>query len=308
MTQNSLDVADSASQQEATMIKPHQQSNDELILFIRPSRGWSAIDLKEIWHFRELIYFLIWRDVKVRYKQTALGAAWAIIQPFLTMVVFTIFFGKLAKVPSDNVPYPIFSYTGLLPWGLFVKALSDAGHSLVSHRAMITKIYFPRLVIPFASVLSGVVDFGLAFIVLIGIMIYYQYAPGSTYQISITPMILTLPLFLILALITALGVGLWLSALNVIYRDINYIIPFLTQFWLFITPIAYPSSMIPKKWQLLYAINPMTGVVEGFRWALLGTKTAPGPMLAVSTTIALVILVTGLFYFQRMERTFADTV
>ncbi len=308
MTQDSLSKANRSSLQETTILESNQQSEDELVLFIRPTRGWSAINLKEIWHFRELIYFLIWRDIKVRYKQTALGAAWAIIQPFLTMVVFTVFFGKLAKVPSDNVPYPIFSYTGLLPWGLFVKALSDAGHSLVSHRAMITKIYFPRLVIPFASVLSGIVDFGLAFLVLIGIMIYYNYAPGSTYHISITLSILTLPLFLILALITALGVGLWLSALNVIYRDIGYIIPFLTQFWLFITPIAYPTSMVPTKWQLLYAINPMTGVVEGFRWALLGTGTAPGPMLAVSTTISLLTLITGLFYFSRMERTFADTV
>ncbi len=308
MSNTSLSEVDRTSQQESTITEPVLQNDDELVLFIRPSRGWFTINIKEIWHFRELIYFLIWRDIKVRYKQTALGAAWAILQPFLTMVVFTIFFGKLAKVPSDNVPYPIFSYTGLLPWGLFVKALSETGHSLVSHRAMITKIYFPRLVIPIASVLSGVVDFGLAFFVLIGIMIYYNYAPGSTYQISLTATVLTLPLFLILALITALGVGLWLSALNVIYRDINYIIPFLTQFWLFITPIAYPSSMVPQKWQLLYAINPMTGVVEGFRWALLGTETAPGPILAVSTTIALVILITGLIYFSRMERTFADTV
>ena len=308
MTQTSPSEADRASQQDSAIFKPHQPLADETVLLIRPSRGWSTIDLKELWHFRELVYFLIWRDIKVRYKQTALGATWAIIQPFLTMVVFTIFFGKLAKIPSDNVPYPIFSYTGLLPWGLFVKALTDTGHSLVAHRAMITKIYFPRLVIPFASVLSGVVDFGLAFIVLIGMMIYYNNVPGSTYQISLTPAVLTLPLFLILALVTALGVGLWLSALNVIYRDINYILPFLTQFWLFITPIAYPSSMIPKKWQLLYAINPMTGVVEGFRWALLGTKIAPGPMLMVSTTISLVILITGLFYFRRMERTFADSV
>jgi len=308
MTQTSLSEVDHASQPEAVLTNAHEQLTDELVLFIRPSRGWTAINLKEIWNFRELIFFLIWRDIKVRYKQTVLGATWAIIQPFLTMVVFTIFFGKLAKVPSDNIPYPIFSYSGLLPWGLFVKGLADAGHSLISHRAMITKIYFPRLVIPFSSVLSGIVDFGLAFIVLIGIMIYYQFIPGSTYQINLTPALLALPLFIILALITALGVGLWLSALNVIYRDINYILPFLTQFWLFITPIAYPSSMIPEKWQLLYAINPMTGVVEGFRWALLGTETAPGPMLAVSTTISLIILITGLFYFRRMERTFADSV
>ena len=304
LTENSSQPeAERSSQLKAVTSKPQ-----EIVLFIRPSRGWSAINLKELWYFRELIYFLIWRDIKVRYKQTALGAAWAILQPFLTMVVFTIFFGRLAKVPSDNVPYPIFSYTGLLPWGLFTKALTDAGRSLVSHRAMITKIYFPRLVIPLASVLSGVVDFALAFIVLVGMMIYYNSIPESNYRIILTPSLLTVPLFLILALITALGVGLWLSALNVIYRDINYILPFLTQFWLFVTPIAYPSSMIPEKWQLLYAINPMTGVVEGFRWALLGTETAPGSMLIVSATIAVTILITGLFYFRRMERTFADTV
>ncbi len=281
---------------------------EEEVLFIKPSRGWAALNLVELWRYRELIYFLIWRDIKVRYKQTVLGAAWAIIQPFFTMIVFTIFFGKLAKVPSDNVPYPIFSYTALLPWGMFTKALTDAGRSLISNRTMITKVYFPRLAIPFASVLSGVVDFGIAFIVLLGMMIYYNTLPGSTYHVNLTGNILLLPLFILLALITALGVGLWLSALNVIYRDINYIIPFLTQFWLFITPIAYPSSMIPERWRLIYALNPMTGVVEGFRWVLLGTETAPGPMLAVSTTISLLILITGLFYFRRMERTFADTV
>ncbi len=285
-----------------------QTKTQEEVLYLKPSSGWTAINLVEIWRYRELIYFLIWRDIKVRYKQTMLGAAWAIIQPFFTMVVFTIFFGRLAKVPSDNVPYPIFSYTALLPWGMFTKALSDAGRSMISHRAMITKVYFPRLVIPMSSVLSGVVDFAIAFVVLIGMMIYYNTMPGSEYQIHITGAIWLLPLFLLLALVTALGVGLWLSALNVIYRDINYIIPFLTQFWLFITPIAYPSSLIPERWRLIYALNPMTGVVEGFRWALLGTETAPGPMLAVSTTIALIVLITGLFYFRRMERTFADKV
>jgi lipopolysaccharide transport system permease protein len=255
-----------------------------------------------------LIYFLIWRDIKVRYKQTALGAAWAIIQPFFTMVVFTIFFGRLAKVPSDNVPYPIFSYTALLPWGLFTKALSDAGRSMIANRAMITKVYFPRLSIPLASVLSGLVDFSIAFIVLVGMMAYYHYTPGNDFQFTLTAATLTLPLFLLLALGTALGVGLWLSALNVLYRDINYILPFLTQFWLFVTPIAYPASMIPERWQLLYAINPMTGVVEGFRWALLGTTSAPGPMVLVSTIISVIVLVSGLFYFRRMERTFADMV
>ncbi len=280
----------------------------EEILILRPSRGWSALNLIELWRYRELIYFLIWRDIKVRYKQTILGAAWAIIQPFFTMVVFTIFFGKLAKVPSDNVPYPIFSYTALLPWGLFTKALSDAGRSLISHRAMITKVYFPRLVIPIASVVSGVVDFAIAFTVLVGMMVYYQVIPSGGYQFTLSGNVLTLPLFLLLALITALGVGLWLSALNVLYRDINYIIPFLTQFWLFVTPIAYPSSMIPQKWQLLYALNPMTGVVEGFRWALLGTESTPGPMFLVSSCIAVVVLISGLYYFRRMERTFADMV
>jgi lipopolysaccharide transport system permease protein len=284
------------------------QPAPEEVIILRPSRGWSALNLGDLWRYRELVYFMIWRDIKVRYKQTALGAAWAIIQPFFTMVVFTLFFGKLAKVPSDNVPYPIFSYAGLLPWGLFTKALSDAGHSMISNRSMITKIYFPRLVIPIASVLAGVVDFAIAILVLFGMMIYYNALPNGTYHVVPTAAVWTMPLFLLLALVTALGVGLWLSALNVMYRDINYILPFITQFWLFITPIAYPSSMIPEKWRLLYALNPMTGVVEGFRWALLGTDTAPGPMLAVSSTIAVLVLISGLFYFRRMERTFADQI
>lgn len=278
------------------------------VLLLRPTQGWSALNLGDLWRYRELIYFLIWRDIKVRYKQTVLGASWAIIQPFVTMIVFTIFFGGLAKMPSDNIPYPIFSYTGLLPWGLFTKAIGDAGRSMITNRSMITKVYFPRLSIPLASVLSGLVDFGLAFIVLIGMIVVYNYVPELDYQVHITPAILTLPLFILLALVTSLGVGLWLSALNVQYRDINYIIPFLTQFWLFITPIAYPSSLIPEQWQLLYALNPMAGVVEGFRWALLGVETAPGPMLAVSSTISVILLVSGLFYFRRMERTFADQI
>jgi lipopolysaccharide transport system permease protein len=280
----------------------------EEVLILRPSRGWSALNLGDLWRYRELIYFLIWRDVKVRYKQTALGASWAILQPFITMVVFTLLFGRLAKMPSDGIPYPLFSYTGLLPWGLFTKAIGDAGRSMVTNRSMITKVYFPRLSIPLASVLAGLVDFALAFLVLIGMMIFYNYVPALQYQVVITPAILTLPLFLLLALVTSLGVGLWLSALNVQYRDVNYILPFLTQFWLFITPIAYPASMIPEKWQMLYSLNPMTGVVEGFRWALLGVKEAPSPMIAVSSTIAVVLLITGLFYFRRMERTFADEI
>jgi len=280
----------------------------EEILVLRPARGWSALNLADLWRYRELIYFLIWRDVKVRYKQTVLGASWAIIQPFVTMVVFTVLFGNLAKMPSDGIPYPLFSYTGLLPWGLFTKAISDAGRSMIANRSMITKVYFPRLSIPLASVLSGLVDFGLAFIVLIGMILYYNYSPNQDYQVVITPSILTLPLFLLLALITSLGVGLWLSALNVLYRDINYIIPFLTQFWLFITPIAYSASMIPEKWQLLYALNPMAGVVEGFRWALLGAGSAPSPMIAVSASIAVILMISGLYYFRRMERNFADEI
>ena len=275
------------------------KSTDEVII-LRPSRGWGSLNLGDLWQYRELIYFLTWRDIKVRYKQTALGAAWAILQPFLSMVVFTIFFGGLLKVSSDNVPYPIFSYTALLPWGVFSKALTDAGRSLVINRNMITKVYFPRLVVPLASVLSGVVDFLIAFVVLLGMMVYFHVTPSSA--------VWALPFLLILALITALGVGLWLSALNVIYRDVGYVLPFLTQFWFYITPVVYSSTEVPDKWRLIYALNPMTGVVEGFRWALLNTESAPGPMVAVSAAIAVVILITGMFYFRRMERTFADMV
>jgi lipopolysaccharide transport system permease protein len=275
------------------------KARDEIII-LRPSHGWGSLNLGDLWNYRELIYFLTWRDLKVRYKQTALGAAWAILQPVLSMVVFTIFFGGLLNVSSDNVPYPIFSYTALLPWGVFSKALNDAGRSLVTNRAMITKVYFPRLVIPLSSVLAGVVDFLFAFVVLLGMMWYFKTIP--------TAAVWTLPFLLLLSLITALGVGLWLSALNVIYRDIGYIIPFLTQLWFYITPIVYSSSEVPEKWRLVYALNPMTGVVEGFRWALLDSGTSPGPMVAVSAVIAILILVTGIFYFRRMERTFADMV
>ena len=269
-------------------------------LRIAPSKGWVSLKLKELWEYRELLYFLIWRDLKVRYKQTALGAAWAIIQPFFTMVVFSLFFGKLAKVPSDGVPYPIFSFTALVPWTFFANGLTQSSNSLVGSANLITKVYFPRLTIPIASVLSGIVDFALAFVVLLGMMLYYGIVP--------TVNVLLLPLFLLLALIASLGVGLWLSALNVEYRDVRYVVPFITQFWLFVTPIAYPSSLLREPWRTIYGLNPMVGVVEGFRWALLGTKTAPGPLIAVSSIAALVILVTGAFYFRRMEKTFADIV
>lgn len=282
--------------------------SQEEIIFIRPARGWSALNLKELWRFRELIYFLIWRDVKVRYKQTVLGILWAVLQPVLTMVVFNFIFGRLADVPTGGIPYPIFSFTGLLPWGLFSKAIGDAGRSLIQNRSMITKVYFPRLVIPMASVLSGLVDFGIAFLVLLSIMAYYNFAPASDYHIYISWRWLTLPLFLLLAIITSLAVGLWLSALNVIYRDVNYVIPFLTQFWLFLTPVGYPVQIFSKPVQFLISLNPMTGVVEGFRWALLGTDKGPTGLLAVSVSISLVALVGGLYYFRRMERTFADEI
>ncbi|HNY99736.1 MAG TPA: ABC transporter permease [Anaerolineaceae bacterium] len=271
-------------------------------IILRPSRGFSFLDFRELWIYRELVYFLTWRSLKVRYKQTVLGAVWAVLEPFLTMVVFTIFFGNLAKVGSDNIPYPIWSYAGLLPWGLFSKALSDASRSLVANSHMITKIYFPRIILPLSSILAGLVDFAIAFVVLIGMMLFYKQFPTSA--------VWTLPLFLLLAMITALGVALWLSALNVKYRDVGYILPFLTQFWLFITPVVYPSSQIPEQWRLIYGLNPMTGVVEGFRWALLGINPQPTffPMLAVSAAMAIVVLFTGILYFRRMERGFADMV
>lgn len=274
---------------------------DSSVVIIEPPKRFAALNLGDLWLYRELIYFMTWRDLKVRYKQTVLGVLWAVIKPFMTMVVFSIFFGGLAKVPSDGVPYPIFAFTALLPWELFVTALQQASRSLVVNSNMITKVYFPRIILPISSILGGVVDFFIAFLVLIAMMVYYGLKPTAN--------VWALPLFLLLAFITALGVGLWLSALNVLYRDIGYITPFLTQFWLFITPIVYPASMVPEKWKLLYAINPMTGVVEGFRWALLGTQaSAPSNMLLISSLIAVALLISGMFYFRRMERTFADMV
>jgi lipopolysaccharide transport system permease protein len=267
---------------------------------IQPSKGWVPLKLHELWEYRELIYFLIWRDVKVRYKQTVLGAAWAIIQPFFTMVVFSLFFGQLAKIPSDGVPYPIFSYAALVPWTFFANGLSQAPNKLVGSANLIKKVYFPRLAIPVSAVLSGTVDFILAFFILLGMMLYYDIIP--------TVNTLWLPLFVLLALVTSLGVGLWLSAMNVQFRDVQSVVPFLTQFWLFATPIAYPSSLLREPWRTLYSLNPMVGVVEGFRWALLGTITAPQLIIIVSALIALVLLIGGVFYFRRMEKTFADLV
>jgi lipopolysaccharide transport system permease protein len=270
------------------------------VLRIKPSKGWVSLKLGELWQYRELLYFLIWRDIKVRYKQTALGAAWAIIQPVMTMVVFSLFFGKLGKIPSDGVPYPIFSFAALVPWTFFANGLTQSSNSLVGSSNLITKVYFPRLAIPMGTVLSGLLDFILAFIVLLAMMLYYGITP--------TLNTLWLPMFLLLAVVTSLGVGLWLSALNVEYRDVRYVVPFLTQFWMLATPIAYPSSLLHQPWRTIYGLNPMVGVVEGFRWALLGTRMSPGPMIVASSLAAVVILVSGAFYFRRMEKTFADVV
>ncbi|MBN1202580.1 MAG: ABC transporter permease [Anaerolineae bacterium] len=270
-------------------------------LRIQPSKGWVSLKLRELWEYRELLYFLTWRDIKVRYKQTVLGAAWAIIQPFFTMVVFSLFFGGLAKVPSDDVPYPIFSYSALVPWTFFAYGLQQSSNSLVLSANLIKKIYFPRLVIPISAVISGVVDFVLAFSVLLVMQLVYGIVPSIN--------VLFLPFFFLLALVTSLGTGMWFSAMNVQFRDVRYTIPFVTQFWMFATPIAYPSSLIENDLlRALYGLNPMTGVVEGFRWALINTDTAPGPLIVVSSLVAVGLLVSGMYYFRRMERTFADVV
>jgi lipopolysaccharide transport system permease protein len=285
---------------------PQQSVTPPPALLIRPTHGLAALNLRDLWVFRELVYFMTWRDLLVRYKQTALGVLWAVLQPVLQMLIFTLLFSKVAKLPSEGVPYPLYTLAALLPWTMFSKALTDAGRSLVYNRNMLTKIYFPRLIIPLASVLASVVDFLIAFGVLILMTAYYHLT--GEYTFVPTAALWTLPLFLLLALVTALGVSLWLSALNVIYRDVGHVLPFLTQFWLFITPVGYSATVISPKWQVVYALNPMVGVVNGFRWALLGTQTAPDPALAVSAAVSLVVLVSGLFYFRSMERTFADEI
>ena len=267
---------------------------------IRPVKGWVSLDFRELWAYRELLYFLTWRDIKVRYKQTALGVVWAVLQPFMTMVVFTIFFGILAKIPSDGLPYPIFNFCALLPWTLFARALGESSNSLVANANLISKVYFPRLVIPIATTSAALVDFGIAFIIFLGMMVYYGVLP--------TIAIFTLPLFILFAITTALAVSLWLSALNVEYRDVRYTIPFLTQFWMFASPIAYPSSLVPEQWRFLYGLNPMAGVIEGFRWVLLGKVQPDFAMVAVSAGIVLLLFISGLIYFRRMEQTFADVI
>lgn len=270
------------------------------VVRIAPTRGLAALGLGDLWRHRELLLFLVWRDVKVRYKQTALGVAWAVLQPLATMVVFSLFFGRLARVPSDGVPYPLFALAALVPWSFFAQGVSSAAASVVGSQNLITKVWFPRLAIPLAAVLGGLVDLALSLVVLAALMARWRFVP--------TAAVVWLPAFLLLALATAIGAGLWLAALHVRWRDVRYVVPFLVQLWLFATPIAYPASLVPERWRALYGLNPMAGVVEGFRWALLGTATRPGPMLAASALAALALLVSGVVAFRAMERTFADVV
>lgn len=281
-----------------TINKPKRLMNSNIIL-IKPLRGWIPINLHELWTYREILYFLVWREIKLRYKQTILGVTWAIIQPFFMMVLFTLFFGKFVDIPSEGIPYPLFSYAALLPWMLFSEGIIRSVNSLTQDANLIKKIYFPRLIMPLSGSISPLVDFVFSFAVFIGLMFYFRF--------SLTLRIFWLPVFLILALITSLAVGLWLSAINVQYRDVRYVTPFLIQFWFFSSPVVYSSISLPKSWQLLYGLNPMVSVIEGFRWVLLGTKP-PTSLMIVSVTIVLIILISGAFYFRRMEKTFADVV
>jgi len=299
-TQYSTKVGESKKHAPGPVTRDNSDNDSRKPFAVRSSQTGVSLQLRELYEYHELIYFLIWRDIKVRYKQTALGVIWVVLQPLLAMGVFTIFFGNLAKIPSDGVPYPIFSFAALVPWQLFANALSNSSNSLVNSRDLITKVYFPRLIIPLSSILGGLLDFAIALGVLFLMMLYYGIMPTSA--------VFLLPLFILLAIATALAVSLWLSALNVIYRDVRYTIPFMTQFWLFLTPIAYPSSLVPEKWRFLYGLNPMAGVVEGFRWALLGKENLDWFMIVVSVVVIVTFLITGLIYFRRMEKNFADIV
>jgi len=267
---------------------------------IEPPRGWLDLRLGEVWAYRELLYFFVWRDVKVRYKQTVIGVSWVVIQPLLTMGVFTLFFGRLAKLPSDGLPYPVFYFCALVPWGYFATALQSCTSVVVENQRVITKVFFPRLVLPLSAVVSGLVDLSIGFVVLGVVLAVYGIHPGLN--------ALWLPGLLLLAILTALGVGLWMSALNALYRDVKYVVPFLVQFWMFASPVAYPSSLVPQKWRWLYGLNPMAGVIDGFRWALTGHGQRPGPLLLASTAAVVLVLVGGLFFFQRMEGAIADRV
>jgi lipopolysaccharide transport system permease protein len=284
-------------QQSNAQIAP-MRAEEPPMTVIRPTAGWARLRLDELWEFRELVFFFIWRDVKVRYKQTVLGAGWALIQPLFTMLIFSIFFGRLANMPSDGLPYPLFALAGLVPWMFFMNGLSHGANSLVENEKLIKKVFFPRMIVPVASVLAGLVDFAVASGLLVLGMLYFQVAP--------TLNIVFLPLFVLLTAVSAMGVALWLSALNVQFRDVRYVVPFLGQIWLFATPIAYPSSLLSESWRLVYALNPMVGAVDGFRWALLGAGEAPWGVVAVSSTVAVTWLVSGAFFFRRVERSFAD--
>jgi lipopolysaccharide transport system permease protein len=273
---------------------------DQTTITIEPRKGVFDLELKSIWAYRELLYFLVWRDIKIRYKQTAIGIAWALVQPLVTMLVFTVIFSKFAKIDSEGIPYPVFAYTGLLPWNYFAGSLARSINSVAGNTYLISKVYFPRLFLPFAGTVSGVVDIAASFIFLVALMFWYGISPTSG--------IVLLPVFLLLAMTTALAIGLWLCALNVTYRDVGHMVPFLTQIWMFASPIAYPVSAVPERWQLLYGLNPMVSVIEGFRWALLGKAPPDFGVMAVSALGVMVCLVLGVFFFKRMERTFADVI
>lgn len=298
MTGSVTHFARTLRQRAAPVETPAPSTAEPPMIVIRPTSGWARLRLEELWEFRELVFFFVWRDVKVRYKQTVLGAAWAIIQPLFTMLIFSIFFGRLANMPSDGLPYPLFALAGLVPWLFFMNGLSHGANSLVENEKLIKKVFFPRMVVPVASVLAGLVDFAVASSLLVLAMIYYGIAPG--------PEIALLPLFVILCAVAAMGIALWLSALNVQFRDVRYVVPFLGQVWMFASPIAYPSSLLSETWRLIYALNPMVGVVEGVRWTLLGAGEPQWGLYAISATVAVTLLVSGAFFFRRVERSFAD--
>jgi lipopolysaccharide transport system permease protein len=274
--------------------------SDPPITYVRPARRWVALDLRELWRYRRLMYLLAWRDVTIRYRRTILGGVWAVLQPFLTMVVFVIVFGRFARFPSEGIPYPLFVYAALLPWQLFANALSRAAASMVGNASLLTKVYFPRLLIPLASALTGVIDFLAGFVVLIAMLVYYGFAPG----LGVLNLLWIAPL----AVVTALGIGLWLAALNVKYRDVGNAIPFLIQIWLYLTPVLYPSSLVPSRWRRLFDLNPMAAVVETFRWALLGSAHPPAAAILTAAAVVALLLVSGLYFFRSMEYEFADVV
>lgn len=283
-----------------TRVKTTHADAERRITRIEQTGGLRFLDLTELWHYRELLFFLTWRDIQVRYKQTAIGVLWVIAQPVASILVFSLFFGRLAKIPSDGVPYPLFVFAALLPWQVFSRAMMEASNSLVTDQRLVSRVYFPRILVPFSSVMAALFDFGVTFVLFVVMMAAYGVQPSMA--------VLTLPIFLLLMTATALGVSFWLAPLNLEYRDVTYILPFLTQIWMFLTPVVYPSTLIPEKWRFLYGLNPLAGVVEGFRWALLGVGPGPSPLLFVSSAVAILLLLSGVFWFRRRERTFTDAV